>query len=89
MSIMGVKIDQLDVPVCNSFKANIIRDQLCYSVDPNEYKDKIDLKAELSLKLFIDYNKDREYSKIIDDNVKDQHFIIIDTIGIHQQRCSY
>ena len=39
MSVMGVKIDQFDVPVCNSFRPKILKDQLCYSVDPNIYKD--------------------------------------------------
>ena len=61
MSIMGTQIDQIDVPVCNSFRPKIIRDQLCYEVDPNEYKDKINLKGELSLSLFIDCNEDRIY----------------------------
>ena len=53
MSVMGVKIDQFDVPVCNSFRPKILRDQLCYTVDPNEYKHKIDLTGELSIILFI------------------------------------
>ena len=61
MSVMGSKIDQIDVPVCNSFRPKIIRDQLCYEVDPNEYKDKINLNGELSLSLFIDCNEDRIY----------------------------
>ena len=78
MSVMGVKIDQFEVPVCNSFRPKIIRDQLCYTVDPNEYKHKIDLKGELSLSLFIHYNEDRqmEHSDTINEP-----FIIIDTIG--------
>ena len=29
MSAMGVMIDQFDVPVCNSFQAKILNDQLC------------------------------------------------------------
>ena len=39
-STMGVKIDQIDVPVCNSFRPKIIRDQLCYTVDLNKIKQK-------------------------------------------------
>ena len=46
MSVMGVKIDKFDVPFCNSFRPKIIQDQLCYSVDPNNYKEKIDLKGD-------------------------------------------
>ena len=79
MSVMGVKIDLIDVPVCNSFRPKIIRDQLCYTVDPNEYKHKIDLKGELSLSLFIHYNEDRHIEDSV--NSSDQHFIIVDSIG--------
>ena len=78
MSAMGVKIDHLDSPVCTSFKAKIIRDQLCYQVDPNKFKDKIDIKGELSLSLFIHYNKDRQLEEIDNSN---EHFITIETKG--------
>ena len=78
MSVMGVKIDQFDVPVCNSFWTKIVRDQLCYTVDPNEYKDKIDLKGELSLSLFIHYNEDRQMEEFDDS---EDLFITLDTIG--------
>ena len=78
MSVMGVKIDQFDVPVCNSFRPKIIRDQLCYTVDPNEYKNKINLIGELSLSLFLNYNEDRQMEET-DSFV--EHSIILDTIG--------
>ena len=78
MSIMGTQIDQIDVPVCNSFRPKIIRDQLCYEVDPNEYKDKINLNGELSLSLFIDYNEDRIQGEVEDSL---EPFIIMNTIG--------
>ena len=29
MSAMGVEIDQFEVPICNSFQAKILNDQLC------------------------------------------------------------
>jgi len=77
MSVMGVKINQFDVPVCNSFRPKIIRDQLCYTVDPNEYKHKIDLKGELSLSFYIHYNEDRQMEDA--DNSQDK-YIIVDTI---------
>ena len=79
MSVMGVKINQFNVPVCNSFRPKIIRDQLCYTVDPNEYKHKIDLKGELSLSLFIHYNEDRQMENT--DVSEKFNSIIIDTIG--------
>ena len=78
MSVMGVKMEQFDVPVCNSFRPEIIKDQLCYTVDPNEYKSKIDLKGELSLSLFVHYNEDRQMEDI---DRSDKHTIIVDTIG--------
>ena len=40
MSAMGVKIDQFDVPVCNSFQAKVLNDQLCYEVDLSRFSDK-------------------------------------------------
>ena len=77
ISAMGVKIDQFDVPVCNSFRPKILRDQLCYTVDPNEYKHKIDKKGELSLSLFIHYNEDRQMEDLESFEPK----IRVDTIG--------
>ena len=77
VSAMGVKIDQLDVPVCNSFKAKIVKDQLCYEVDPNNFKHNIALNGELSLSLFIDFNEDRETG----DFQSFEPFITINTIG--------
>ena len=79
MSVMGVKIDQFRTPVCNSFRPRIIRDQVCYTVDLNDYKPKINLKGELSLALFIHYNEDRQLEDI--DSSEKQQTIIFDTIG--------
>ena len=77
MSVMGVTMDDFDVPVCNSFRPKIVKDQLCYTVDPNEYKHKIDKKGELSLSLFIHYNEDRQ----MEDGDQKKPKITIDTIG--------
>ena len=60
MSVMGVKIDQFDVPVCNSFRPKIVKNQLCYEVDPNKYQKYLNEDSKLTLKLFIDQNEDRE-----------------------------
>ena len=78
MSVLGVKIDQFNAPVCNSFRPKLIKDQLCYTVDPNVYKDKIDLKGELSLSLFIHFNEDRQMEET-DSNRKNS--VIVDIIG--------
>ena len=59
---MGVKIDQFDVPVCNSFKDRIVIDQLCYEVDPNLYINTgiVENARKFDLILIIDYNEDRQ-----------------------------
>ena len=70
---MGVKIDQFDVPVCNSFKEKIVQSQLCYELDPNLYinKDKKGITNNVDifdLLLIIDYNEDRQL--YLDDEVE-------------------
>ena len=99
MSAMGVKIKQFDVPVCNSFKAKIIKDHLCYEVDPNEFRTESQNKLELNI--LIDFNEDRQVYPMNVLNKKDsiietyqlnsfqvdseeKNFILIDTIGIFQ-----
>ena len=69
MSAMGVKIDLFDVPVCNSFKAKVLNDQLCYEVDPNNFIDKTNgLKYfKLGLVLVLDFNEDRQTAEGIKD----------------------
>ena len=63
MSTMGVKIDQFDVPVCNSFQAKIMNDQLCYEIDLNRFSNKDNIKNELELGFIflMDYNEDRQF----------------------------
>ena len=78
MSAMGVKIDQLDVPVCNSFKAKVLNDQLCYEVDPNLYIDRNDPKKDLKLGLVLalDFNEDRQTAERdeveVEENIEDE-----------------
>ena len=87
MSVMGVKIDQFDDPVCNSFRPKIVMDQLCYQVDPNEYKHQIDLQGDLSLSLFINHNEDKEMAlentETMAEDDSHEEDIIIGTIGNH------
>ena len=98
MSAMGVKIDQFDHPVCNSFQAKIMNDQLCYEVDLDKYSDKNNVKNELELgfNFLMDYNEDRQVT--FDQNISkikvglaesvassdhNQHaFVYLDTIGM-------
>ena len=63
MSSLGIKIDQFDVPVCNSFQAKMLNDQLCYEVDLNRFRtNNITRDLELGLVFFMDYNEDRQVS---------------------------
>ena len=81
-SIMGVKIDQFDVPVCNSFRPKFSGDQLCYEVDPNNYKDRIDANKKLSLSLLLDYNEDRHmFFNFSEKEIDDDFYISVETIG--------
>ena len=85
-SAMGIKIAPFDVSFCNSFRPKIVRDQLCYTVDPNEYKNMIDSNSEYSLSLFISYNEDRQIEETDDFN---EHFITVDTIGKAKPKCLF
>ena len=63
MSTMGVKIDQFDIPVCNSFQAKILNDQLCYEVDLEMLRNSNNIKNDikLGLALLMDYNEDKQF----------------------------
>ena len=62
MSAMGEKIDQFVVPVCNSFQAKVLNDQLCYEVDLNRFTNRDNKENELKLgfAFIMDYNEDRQ-----------------------------
>ena len=62
MTAMGVKIDEFDIPVCTSFQAKILNDQLCYEVDLNMYSNKDNIAKELKsgFAFVMDYNEDRQ-----------------------------
>ena len=83
-SIMGVKIDQFEVPVCNSFRAKIVGNQTCYTVDPNKYKSFHDPDDDVySVSFYLSFNEDRMFSQTeIDDDLLDKEKLItIETIG--------
>ena len=97
MSVMGVKIDQFDVPVCNSFQEKILNDQLCYEVDLQNLKqENYDKDLKLGLAFLMDYNEDRNLSfyeniadsslgsfgsKVDGSNENNHAFIYLNTIG--------
>ena len=77
MSTMGIKVDKIDVPVCNSFKAKILNDQLCYEVDPDRFRTGNKNEMNLGLALLIDYNEDRNFDAYGKED-QDPHFITSD-----------
>ena len=96
---MGIKNEKINrtitVPVCNSFKAKIVQDQLCYQVDPFNYVKSLSIKeSKLMLILYINFNEDRWLPMNTriesNDNILDgydfaeeqEENIIINTIGI-------
>ena len=65
MSSMGITIPQFNVPVCNSFQAKILNDQLCYEVDLNKFKNYFSAEnLKKGFTFFVDNNEDRQYSWI-------------------------
>ena len=55
-------MEEFSVPVCNSFEATILNDQLCYEVDLNKLSNKNNLDRELKsgFSFIMDYNEDRQ-----------------------------
>ena len=82
MSIMGTKVDHFDVPVCSSFKAKVLNDQLCYEVDPNNFTlPPNNLVQGQGLKFYVDINQDRQTA------TKDPAFkIYLDTLGKYHNK---
>ena len=62
MSAMGARISQFEVPVCNSFQARILNDQLCYEVDLSRFSNKNNIiqRLDAGFAFVMDYNEDRQ-----------------------------
>ena len=63
-------MDQFEFPVCNSFKAKILNDQLCYEVDLNRVSNKNNIEREMQLgfNFIMDYNEDRQVTFNFDND---------------------
>ena len=60
---MGIQIDLLKMPVCNSFRPKIFYSQLCYEVDVNPFIErKYQISSEIGLSFLVDTNFNRQYS---------------------------
>ena len=62
MKILGIESKKFKVPVCNSFKAKVRNDQLCYQIDLEDYKDMTNIEKQLKegLVLIVDKNVERQ-----------------------------
>ena len=67
--MLGEKIEEFHVPVCNSFRPKILNKQLCYEVDINQYKNKFSASnLKIGLTFFVDLNEDRQFSWKMEDD---------------------
>ena len=73
MSVVGVTIEQFNIPVCNAFKAKILNDQLCYEVDLKKFSDKNNIQEEIKsgFNFLLDYNEDRQ---VFEQGIKRKNF---------------
>ena len=62
MDTLGTRIEDFDIPICNSCQAKIKYDQLCYELDLKKLKNNTDIEDQLKSGLFLvlDYNEDRQ-----------------------------
>ena len=69
MSVMGNNIDNFNIPVCDKFRPTFLDGQLCYQLDANELRNKVDKKkmASKGIVLLLDYNFDRTVKDEGDD----------------------
>ena len=82
---MSIKTENFSLPVCNSFKAVVHRDQLCYQVDLEKFKKNEIIKEQLiyGLVLVLDYNEDRNILSSAPPTMDTENtgYISIDTIS--------
>ena len=69
MKILGIESKKFKVPVCNSFKAKVRNDQLCYQIDLEAYKDMTNIEKQLKegLVLIVDTNVERQFPQNIEN----------------------
>jgi hypothetical protein len=95
--VMGRSHDKFDIPVCDKFRRAYVDGQLCYQVDVNELKNRVDKNkvAYEGIEFLLDYNFDRmvnfkedknhtvEDSSAMEENNKNmkEAMIYIDTLG--------
>ena len=91
MSGVGAKLDQFDDPVCNSFQAKILNDQLCYEVDLNRFSSKNNINKELEsgFAFIMDYNEDRQVTFNKDHEKTENEGLVERIIKSDEEQNSY
>ena len=79
---MGTNYSKFKIPVCNSFKATIKDEQICYEIDLEEYKSERDLVKQLQegLVLYLDYNEDKQLT--VEKYNKKSALVYLNTISM-------
>ena len=90
MTVVGVKIEDFEIPFCTGFEEKILKDKLCYTINLNNRTHKGQIKEEddISFSLFISYNEDRQLDSVIDlnmsseeDNSISDKYVLVETIS--------
>ena len=84
------------IPVCTSFQAKMLNNQLCYKIDLNHFSKKSKVEKELKLGFYfvMDYNEDRQtitddknvngpmiISEVLEVDPNQHAFMYLNTIG--------
>ena len=90
MSAMGIKIENFSIPVCNSFQAKMLNDQICFEIDLNKYATgNVEKKLKSGFAFLMDYNEDRQivFNKI-NETILDKRFGLVSSIVSSDQEQS-
>ena len=99
MNTVGIKSEQFDAPVCNSFKSLILNHQLCYQIDLEKFRDTTHIEKQLKdgLFLILDFNEERQMpknmkDKATEDEDEDEGFYLLsddqNSVQIHLETIS-
>ena len=89
MSVVGVKIEDFEIPFCTSFEETILKDRLCYTINLNNrtHKGQIEEEEDISFTIFLSYNEDRQLDSVIDLNMSSEDnsffdkYVLVETIS--------
>ena len=73
---MSHKTELLQLPVCNSFQAIILNDQLCYEVDLNDFSENKEHELQSGFVFIMDYNEDKQVLNDKDDNQNERSGLV-------------